>query len=109
MKNALITVVLTGLFSGTVVAGGVMGTGAEKGSAGMGLGAGQSKEQMQATQEERFRNIDGDQDGYITRKEAENHQRLTNNWEKADANADGKLDASEFSAFEEIVPPGSGR
>lgn len=109
MKNALITIVLTGLFSGTVFAEGGMGMGAEKGSGGMGMGAGQNREQMQTPQEQRFRNIDGDQDGYVTRKEAENHQRLTNNWEKADANSDGKLDASEFSAFEEIVPPGPSR
>ncbi len=109
MKNVLITIVLTGLFSGIVFAEGGMGMGAGKGSGGMGMGAGQSREQMHATQEQLFRNIDSDQDGYVTRKEAENHQRLTKNWEKADTNSDGKLDASEFSAFEETMPSGSSR
>ena len=116
MKNALITIVLTGLFSGIVFAEGGMGMGAGKGSGGMGMGAGkssgdmgmeagQSREQMRATQEQRFQNIDSDQDGYVTRKEAKNHHRLTNNWGKADTNSDNKLDVSEFSAFEKTVPP----
>ncbi len=104
MKYAVITTLLTFLFTGAAMAGGATGSG--KGAEKMGLGAGQSMEQMRATQELRFRNIDGNQDGFITRKEAENHQRLITNWDKADANADGKLDSAEFSAFEEVVPPG---
>ena len=100
MKNSMITIVLAGLFTGSVLA---------EGAGGMGMGAGKSMEQMRATQEARFQNIDGDQDGFISRTEAENHPRLTTNWGKADANADDKLDATEFSAFEEVVPPGPAR
>ena len=116
MKKTLIAIVLTGLFTSPVLAenpGGMSigkDTGAAQGShPGMGMGAGRSMEQMRATQQTRFRNIDGDQDGFISRTEAENHQRLMSNWGRADANADGKLDATEFSAFEEVVPPGAPR
>jgi hypothetical protein len=116
MKNALIMIVFSGFISGSVFAAGATGAGKGYGAAGkgsegmgMGMGAGQSREQMLETQEQRFRAMDGDHDGYVTRQEAENHQRLRNNWEKADADADGKLNASEFSAFEEVIPPGKGR
>lgn len=51
-----------------------------------------------------FQDMDRNQDGYLSREEAREHEELSKQWEKADANHDGKLDQSEFSAFEESEP-----
>ena len=47
-----------------------------------------------------FDDIDGDGDGYITKTEAEGLTEIKENWKKADSDKDGKIDVSEFSAFE---------
>lgn len=47
-----------------------------------------------------FRQLDADGDGYITSQEASNSPALTGQWQNADRNSDGRVDQSEFSAFE---------
>lgn len=49
---------------------------------------------------EGFKHLDRDADGYISAEEAGVHQGLTMGYIAADTNQDGKIDASEFSAFE---------
>lgn len=51
-----------------------------------------------------FKKMDRDQDGYLSREEARQHYRLHENWDKVDADRDGKLNESEFSAFEDEEP-----
>lgn len=48
-----------------------------------------------------FTEMDRNRDGYLTREEAREHATLDDNWDKADANRDGRLSESEFSAFED--------
>lgn len=50
---------------------------------------------------ERFDKLDANHDGYISQTEARAHERLRERWSVADKDKDGKLEASEFSAFEE--------
>jgi hypothetical protein len=52
--------------------------------------------------------LDENQDGVVSPKEAEAIPSLSAQWEKVDVNKDGKIDAAEFSSFEEFssVPPG---
>ena len=47
-----------------------------------------------------FQQLDADGDGYITSEEASNSPVLTGQWQNADRNSDGRVDQSEFSAFE---------
>jgi len=55
-------------------------------------------------QTEIFQVVDENEDGYITREEAEG--KLIVDWSAADENADGRLDVSEFSMLEEVPPGG---
>lgn len=55
-----------------------------------------------------FESLDTDGDGYISAEESADYKELNANWDRADANQDGKLDISEFSAFEhegQMTPP----
>lgn len=55
-----------------------------------------------------FESLDTNGDGYISASESEDYKALNANWERADANQDGQLDVSEFSAFEhegQMTPP----
>lgn len=55
-----------------------------------------------------FEGLDRDGDGYISSEEAAAHKGLEASWDRADANQDGHLDSSEFSAFEgegQLSPP----
>jgi hypothetical protein len=55
-----------------------------------------------------FEELDVDSDGYISKKEAMAQKSIEKNWKKADKDNDGRLDISEFSAFEAegaYVPP----
>lgn len=47
-----------------------------------------------------FQNLDADANGYLSQQEAASNADLGMRWEKLDANQDGRLDTSEFSAFE---------
>jgi len=51
-----------------------------------------------------YSELDVDGDGAITAEEAKGSMELTESWEKIDANADGVVDESEFSAFETMEP-----
>ena len=51
-------------------------------------------------QQQRFEAIDTNGDGYISEQEAQAQQRLLDSWGDVDLNSDGKIDQSEFSAFE---------
>ena len=53
------------------------------------------------TVQDSFKNLDKNQDGYISQQEAKADKKLTEDWSKADSNKDGKIEQSEFSAFEE--------
>ena len=55
-----------------------------------------------------FENVDGNADGYISKDEAHVRKDLHDNWSMIDKDSDGKLDISEFSAFEgkgQLTPP----
>lgn len=53
-----------------------------------------------ATTKESFNKLDKDQNGYISQQEAKDNKQLLEQWDSVDADADGKLEMSEFSAFE---------
>jgi Ca2+-binding EF-hand superfamily protein len=50
---------------------------------------------------DRFEQLDADRDGSISRQEAQVESVLVASWSKYDRNRDQKLDAEEFSAFEQ--------
>ena len=47
-----------------------------------------------------FQKLDANHDGQISRDEAKQSPEVNKNFNQADANKDGKLDAAEFSALE---------
>lgn len=49
--------------------------------------------------ETQFRQLDGDDDGFVTRAEAAKMQGIADRLAKFDANKDGKLDRAEFAAL----------
>ena len=105
MNKQLIGCVALALVCGAAFAGGGQkGTGMEGSGAQMG---GEPHMKMQGAQhQQRFRTMDTDGDGYISQTEASGHQGLSNNWQQADRNADGRIDEGEFSMFEEDMPAG---
>jgi Ca2+-binding EF-hand superfamily protein len=66
--------------------------------AGVALAAEQEEEQPASTLT--FDELDTNHDGYISKTEASVRKDLTKGWKTADKDKDGKLDVSEFSAFE---------
>lgn len=54
--------------------------------------------------EANFKELDTDQDGYISEDEAKGNTALIDRWIEVDENQDGSVDITEFSAFE---APGS--
>lgn len=69
------------------------------GSAGVAYAEGQSTE-GQSTESQMFRSLDQNQDGTISKQEAQKDQQLSKNWSQYDTNKDDKIERSEFSAFE---------
>lgn len=62
------------------------------------------------TAQESFNTLDKNKDGYISQKEAQSYKELLDSWDTADADEDGQVQMSEFSAFESgkaatFVPP----
>lgn len=53
-----------------------------------------------ASQATQFSNLDKDNDGYVSINEAEGHLDMLRNWVDIDKDTNGKLEFSEFSAFE---------
>jgi len=51
-----------------------------------------------------FRDLDSNNNGYISPQEAQSDPRLHTNFSQADKNADNRIDQSEFSAFEMAQP-----
>ncbi len=47
-----------------------------------------------------FQSLDKNHDGQISRDEAKKSSEVRKNFDRADVNKDGKLDAAEFSALE---------
>ncbi|MDT8387374.1 MAG: hypothetical protein RQ736_07660 [Thiogranum sp.] len=98
MNTRILTAaIIAGLFSGSAFAAGAgseakMGGQAQSGSLGTS-----------------FSELDTDQDGVVSRSEAAEQPQLIDSWDQADSNADGELDRTEFSAFEETgsVQPGT--
>ncbi|MDT8386559.1 MAG: PRC-barrel domain-containing protein [Thiogranum sp.] len=50
---------------------------------------------------QQFAELDTDGDGVISQQEAQDHERLKENWQSADMNNDQQINRAEFSAFEE--------
>lgn len=48
-----------------------------------------------------FNKLDKNKDGVISQQEAKSDKQLTEQWDSADADSNGQLEMSEFSAFEE--------
>lgn len=51
--------------------------------------------------EEGFRDLDQNDDGYVSVDETKDEELLSRYWYKFDENNDGALDTAEFSAFED--------
>jgi hypothetical protein len=54
-----------------------------------------------STTKDSFSKLDKDKNGYISQQEAKSNKDLIEQWDTADADSDGQLEMSEFSAFEE--------
>lgn len=63
---------------------------------------------LSAEEVKTFEDLDIDTNGYISKDEAMAQESIKRNWAKVDADKDGRIDISEFSAFESIgrfTPP----
>lgn len=63
---------------------------------------------LSAEEVKTFEEMDVNSDGYISKDEAKAEKALEGNWAKADKDKNGRIDSSEFSAFEaegRYVPP----
>ncbi len=54
-----------------------------------------------STTQDSFNKLDTNKDGYISQQEAKNNKKLIEQWDTVDADANGQLEMSEFSAFEQ--------
>lgn len=57
-----------------------------------------------AEEQHAFGNLDANADGFISPKEAQSHETLTEKWATVDVNQDGMIDQAEFSALEVSEP-----
>ena len=109
MKATWMTALLTAMFSGALVVGGV----ASAGGMGSGMKGHETKEGTSATGSSGsmmdFSKVDQDGDGYISRAEAAGHGKLGDNFRRLDRNQDRQLDKAEFSRFETMEQEGSGQ
>lgn len=55
---------------------------------------------LSAEEVKTFEELDANSDGYISKDEAKAQKSIEQNWTKADKDKNGRLDISEFSAFE---------
>ena len=55
---------------------------------------------LSAEEVKTFEELDANSDGYISKDEAMAQKSIERNWAKADKDKNGRLDISEFSAFE---------
>lgn len=63
---------------------------------------------LSAEEVKTFEDLDIDTNGYISKGEAMAEKSIDRNWAKVDTDKDGRIDVSEFSAFESIgrfTPP----
>jgi Ca2+-binding EF-hand superfamily protein len=60
------------------------------------------------TQKEKFDSMDENKDGSISVNEATGQTEILRNWVNIDKNVDGKLEYSEFSAFETMKEKAKG-
>jgi hypothetical protein len=51
-----------------------------------------------------FGTLDVNRDGYLSKEEADRSESISGAWDRADRNDDGRIDRSEFSAFEVRTP-----
>ncbi|MFN2329854.1 MAG: EF-hand domain-containing protein [Chromatocurvus sp.] len=56
-----------------------------------------------------FQNLDKNQDGSLNKTELDAQPALKEDWVRMDTNSDGVIDRAEFSKFETMQNPGSGR
>jgi hypothetical protein len=91
---------LTVISAGLLAAGTAWGAGMDQGSGSMGSeGAMGSQGQMQG-EHPTFSDLDLNQDGQISKEEANSVEELANNMDQADTDGNGSISQSEFSAFE---------
>jgi len=62
-------------------------------------------EEVMSSTQATFNKLDTNQDGYLSQDEAKENIELSKAWSDADLNKDGRLEESEFSAFEETMDP----
>ncbi|BAZ93137.1 uncharacterized protein FOKN1_0735 [Thiohalobacter thiocyanaticus] len=55
---------------------------------------------MAGEQAGKFKQLDANQDGYISAEEAQASQALSSQWQSVDQDGNNQVDESEFSAFE---------
>lgn len=60
-----------------------------------------TRHQQEAVRDDLVEQLDRDDDGGISRQEAEDDPRLTSEWDRLDQNADGELDSTELALLEE--------